>query len=88
MTVFSTHGRYGIGLGMVLIRSAAADHGGTVLIDRPEGKGTRVTMTMAIRQNSSGDIRSKLKRPDYTGERDHSLVELSEFLPHSLYDKL
>ena len=78
--------RFGIGLGMVLIRSAAAIHGGTVLIDHPEGTGTRITMTMAIRQDTSGNLRSPLLRFDYTGERDHNLVELSEILPAELYE--
>ena len=79
--------RFGIGLGMVLIRSAAAIHGGTVLIDQPEGCGTRITMTMQIRQNTSGDVRSPRLRIDYAGERDHSLVELSDILPAALYDR-
>ena len=78
--------RFGIGLGMVLIRSAAAIHGGTVLIDHPEGFGTRITMTLDIRQDSSGNLRSPLLRIDYAGERDHSLVELAELLPPELYE--
>lgn len=79
-------GRYGIGLGMVLIRSAAAIHGGTVLIDHPGGRGTRITLTMAIRQDSSGTVRAGALRVDYAGERDHALIELSDTLPVSLYD--
>lgn len=78
--------RFGIGLGMVLIRSAAAIHGGAVLIDHPEDAGTRITLTLAIRQNTSGTLRSPLLRLDYAGERDHALLELSEILPPSLYD--
>lgn len=78
--------RFGIGLGMVLIRSAAALHGGTVLVDHPEGAGTRITMTLAIRQNQSGILRSNVLRVDYSGERDHGLLELSESLPASLYE--
>ena len=78
--------RFGIGLGMVLIRSAAAIHGGTVLIDHPEGSGTRITLTMDIRQDTSGNVRSPLLRIDYAGERDHSLLELSQFLPPELYE--
>ena len=77
--------RFGIGLGMVLIRSAAAIHDGTVLIDHPAGAGTRITMTLAIRQDTSGNLRSPQLRIDYTGERDHSLVELSDILPAELY---
>lgn len=79
--------RFGIGLGMVLIRSAAALHGGTVLVDQPEGRGTRITMTMAIRPNTGGTLRSHMLYPDYSGERDHGLLELSESLPAFLYEK-
>lgn len=76
--------RYGLGLGMTLIRSVAANHGGTVLIDKCGG--TRVTMTIAIRQSMDTTLRSPWKRPDYVGERDHALVELSDCLPAELYD--
>ena len=79
--------RFGLGLGMVLVRSAAANHGGAVLIDQPEGTGTRVTMTMAIQQNASGVLRSPVMRVDYAGEQDHALIELSGCLPASLYEK-
>lgn len=77
--------RFGIGLGMVMIRSAAAAHGGTVLIDHPEGCGTRLTMSIAIRQNTDNVVRSNVLRVDYAGERDHPLLELSEVLPVELY---
>ena len=79
-------GRFGIGLGMVLIRSVAAIHGGTVLIDHPEGAGTRITMTLSIRQDTSGSVRSPLLRIDYAGERDHGLIELADVLPAQVYD--
>lgn len=78
--------RFGIGLGMVLIRSAAALHGGTVLIDQPAGQGTRVTMTMAIRQRKNTLVRNCPMKVDYVGERDHALIELSETLPAELYN--
>ena len=77
--------RHGLGLGMVLIRSTAALHGGTVLIDQPEGCGTRVTVSFAIRQNDT-TLRSPGFRIDYAGERDHGLIELSDVLPVGLYD--
>ena len=80
-------GRNGLGLGMVLVRSAAASHGGAVLIDQPDSGGARVTMTMAIRQNTSGTLRSPVPRVDYAGEQDHALVELSDCLPAELYKK-
>jgi signal transduction histidine kinase len=77
--------RFGLGLGMVLIQSAAAAHGGTILIDHPAGGGTRVTMTLAIRQTAASQLRSPLLMPDYAGYWDHTLLELSDCLPHELY---
>ena len=79
--------RYGLGLGMVLIRSAAANHGGTVLIDHPKGKGTRVTLTLALRQTGEIPLRSPILRVDYAGEGDHGLIELADCLPLELYKK-
>lgn len=80
-------GQEGLGLGMTLIRSTATDHGGTVLIDHPEGGGTRVTMSLAIRKNPEAILRSNLFTIDYAGEQDHGLLELSDILPPELYSK-
>lgn len=79
-------GRFGIGLGFVLIRSTAALHGGTVLVDQPDGGGTRITMTLEIRPGAGNQLRSPVLRVDYSGERNHGLLELSDVLPASLYD--
>jgi len=75
----------GIGLGMVLIRAAATAHDGTVLIDRPAGGGTRVTLTLQILPYKDANFRNHMLHPDYAGERDHAMVELSEHLPSHLY---
>lgn len=77
---------FGIGLGMVLIRAAAAAHGGAVLIDRLPDGGTRVTMSMTIHRNNA-QLRFNPLTLDYCSERDHSLVELSDILPDELYKK-
>ena len=77
--------RFGIGLGMVLVRACAANHGGTVLIDSPESGGTRVTMTLTLRQNTDSILHSPTLRLEYTGGRDSALVELSQQLPWELY---
>lgn len=76
--------RYGIGLGMVFVRTAATQHGGTVLIDKPEGTGTRVTLTLAIRQEGNR-LREQILRPIASGY-DTGLIELAEVLPASAYD--
>lgn len=80
--------RHGIGLGMVLVQSTASEHQGTVLVDRPEGAGTRVTMTIAIRQGGQAPLRSNVLTVDYAGEQDHALIELADFLPPELYEKI
>lgn len=78
-------GRFGMGLGFVIIRSAAQQHGGTVLVDQPDGCGTRVTLTLSIRPGSADHVRSPILRVDYAGERDHGLLELADVLPPELY---
>lgn len=77
--------RYGIGLGMVLIRSAAADHGGSVLIHRPEGAGTCITMTLAIRQDTAV-LKTPVIPPVVDSSRQ-TLTELSDVLPWEFYKK-
>lgn len=79
--------RFGLGLGMVIIRNAAACHGGTVLVDQPKEGGTRVTMTLQIRKPQSGCLRSPKIRMDYAGEWNHLLVELSDVLPPKCFQK-
>lgn len=77
--------RYGLGLGMVLIRSIAALHGGTVLVEHPGDSGTCITVSFSIRQDTT-TLHSPRLQIDYAGERDHGLVELSDVLPAALYD--
>ncbi len=78
--------RQGLGLGLLMVRLAAMAHGGTVLIDQPQAQGTRVTMTLAIRQDAHTTVRTPRLRIDYAGERDHALVELSDVLDPHLYE--
>ncbi len=78
-------GRFGIGLGMVLIRRAATVHGGTVLLEQNPNTGTRITMSLALQQGPEAMLRSNILHIDYAGERDHLLLELSDALPPELY---
>lgn len=78
-------GRFGIGLGMVLIRSAAAAHGGTVLMEQGRDFGTRITVTIRIQQTGDPMVRSPMIHVDYAGDRDHRLLELADCLPAELY---
>lgn len=77
----------GLGLGMVLVRSTAASHGGTVLIDQPTDSGTRITISIAVQKSQGSIVRSNRLTVDYAGEQDHGLVELSDVLPEEFYTK-
>lgn len=77
--------RYGIGLGMLLVRNAAARHGGAVLADQPEGRGTRISFTIRTDLETETTLHTSRLRVDYAGEQDHALLELSELLPPELY---
>ena len=71
---------------MTLIRSVAADHGGTVLLEQSQG--TRVAITMAIRKEIPGTLRTpKLRIGDYAGGRDLGQLEFAETLPPSAYEE-
>lgn len=76
----------GIGLGMVIVRAAAMAHLGTVLWEIPKDRTVRLTMSIALRRNKSNDIRSPQLSYDYTGGRDHVLIELSDALHHTAYE--
>lgn len=77
--------RFGLGLGIVLIRSTAAAHGGTVLVEQGQDFGLRLTMTLPIRQADDPMVRSPMIHVDYAGERDHLLLEYADVLPWDLY---
>ena len=68
-----------------MIRNAASAHGGTVLIEKGVEKGTKLTMTLAIRKDLKGNLASPRLRVDYTGEFDHGLVELADVLPPAAF---
>lgn len=78
--------RFGLGLGIRMVHATAVSHGGTLLITQGEDVGTRIVMTLAIRQNTSGQLRGPVFRVDYSGGFDHALVELADCLPAELYD--
>ena len=77
--------RYGIGLGMVLVRAAATAHGGTVLMEQTSQNGTRFTITIPIRQIDESVVNNHTMRVDYAGGRDRRLLELSDSLPADAY---
>ena len=74
-------GRFGIGLGMLMIRQTATAHGGTVLAETGSDCGLKLTMSLPIRQVTDPGVRSPMIHVDYAGERDHALLELADCLP-------
>lgn len=80
--------RTGIGLGLSIIRSVAASHKGTVLLEQPENAGLKITMTIARQLPQKNQFHSPVRLPiDHTGGRDICLLELSDTLPASLYNE-
>lgn len=78
--------RFGLGLGIRMVHAAAVHHGGTLLVTQGDQGGTRIVMTMAIRQRDENRFGSPVFSVDYTGGFDHTLVELSECLPANVFD--
>lgn len=76
--------RNGLGLGLPLVRAAAAAHQGTLLLEQLKTGGFRATMSLPIRQDG-GSLRSPMVHIDYSGGRDQALIELSESLPPEWY---
>ena len=76
--------RNGLGLGLPLVRSAAAVHQGTLLLEQLKTGGFRATMSLPICQDT-GTFRSPTVHIDYAGGRDQALIELSESLPPEWY---
>lgn len=74
----------GLGLGMTLIRSCAAAHGGTVLLKPSENQGLALTISLPVRLRDDA-LHCPPPRFDYAGERYHGLIELSDILPPEVY---
>jgi signal transduction histidine kinase len=81
--------RWGVGLGLPLVKKIAELHGGTLILQPMAGAGTAVTMSLSLRTQEDQKI---LKTPqvnyDYAGGYDHLLVELSDVLPTAVFDSL
>lgn len=77
--------RWGIGLGLSIVRNTAIAHNGTLLLENTP-TGQKFTITLAIEQLRDDIVRSPVLLPvDYTGGYDKALVELSDILPADLY---
>ena len=80
--------RYGLGLGLMLCRMIATNHGGALFIGPGKSGGTAAVLSLPIREDKSENVLSMPMRVDYTGSWDHALVELSGVLPPEAMDYL
>lgn len=78
--------RHGLGLGMSMVHSAAAAHGGTVLVEHSEDQGAKITMALCIKSSGNSPLRASSLKPDIYGGRDPALIELADVLPHWLFN--
>ena len=73
-------GRFGLGLGLSLVRTAALAHGGTLLMEQPNSESLKVTMAFPVRQSSQTNVRAHILCVDHAGELPHGLLELADVL--------
>ena len=82
--------RWGVGLGLPLVRFIANLHGGTVIINSAPGGGTSVTMSLSRRLEPTPkeEVRSPVRNYDYAGGYDHMVLELADALPVEVFDTM
>ena len=77
--------RFGIGLGLPMTRQVAAMHGGSLMVHLGKDGGTEAILSIDRKLPPAGSLYSPMMDVDYTGARDHSLVELSGELPLEMF---
>lgn len=78
--------RWGIGLGLPMVREVARLHGGTLMAaPNPAGKGTKITFSLSL-EPAPLELRSRTMHYDYCSGLHHGLVELSDVLDAELFN--
>lgn len=70
---------HGLGLGLPLCRRIAEGHGGSIFAESKPGLGTRVTLSLPLRQTGVPAVEDV--RFDYAGGFNRTLLALSDALP-------
>lgn len=83
----TANGNNGLGLGIAMVQAAASAHKGSLLVTQPAQGKVRFCLTIPVMQDKSGNFRSPIIRPDYAGGYDRCLIELSDILTASAYEK-
>ncbi len=74
----------GIGLGMVLAKSAASIHGGALFMEVLPDDGVKITMSISLAPREL-TLRSPVIHIDYAGDHNHCLIELADSLNAEQY---
>lgn len=76
---------HGLGLGMVIIQTAANIHGGTLSVQQADD-GLDVSITISITPDNDLHFKQRTMLIDYTGGVDITLSDLSDILPSYMYE--
>lgn len=76
--------RNGVGVGLCIVRHIAERHGGSVFIDSRKGEGTRVTVSLPVKPERAGIVRTPVARYNSDG-MGRILTELSDVLSYKAY---
>lgn len=79
--------RWGVGLGLPITHCIAQLHGGMVTIEADQKGSATVTMTLSRRRTLGRTLLESPPPFEYSGGMRRSLVELSDVLPSSLYQR-
>lgn len=78
--------RWGMGIGLPLVRHIAQLHGGSVALEARQDGTVTVTMSVSRKRPPQETTLASPIRADLSGGLDRRLVELSEVLPASVFD--
>lgn len=78
--------RWGMGLGLPLVRRIAQLHGGSAALEARADGTVTVTMSVSRKRPAGGTVLETPIRVDLTGGMNRRLIELSEVLPPSVFE--
>ena len=74
---------HGLGLGLALCRAIAQGHGGSIMAQSHEGRGSRFTVSLPDRRAENGTVSDVPL--DYSGGFNRTLLYLADALPSRVF---